>query len=84
MTDATEEYPTCVGCGYCCKTVQCLISYAKYGLRKKCPDLREHDGRFWCGTYEDASEAERVQYTDALNIGTGCTSNMNTDRLKYL
>ena len=80
----TTDFPKCVGCGYCCKKVQCFISHAKYGLKDECPDLREHDGRFWCGVYEDAGELERVQYDDALAMNEGCTSNMNTDRLKYL
>lgn len=78
------DYPKCVGCGYCCKKIQCIVSYSKYGTQEKCPDLREHDGRYWCGIIEDATEAELVQYTGALHIGEGCSSNLNTDRLKYL
>ena len=67
------DYPKCVGCGWCCKKVQCIVSYMKYGKKDVCPDLRQHDGRYWCGIFEDASEGARVQYNDALSIGIGIT-----------
>jgi len=33
---------------------------------------------------DEASPGEMVQYADALHIGAGCTSNLNTERKKYL
>jgi hypothetical protein len=81
-----DEYtfPECVGCGYCCKTVQCLLSYRKFCIQKRCPALRFHDGRYWCGLVEDATDLEKVQYITALHIGAGCSSDMNSERRKYV
>ncbi len=73
-------YPACLGCGYCCKKVQCVVSLSKFGEKKKCPAIRFHDERYWCGIIEDAPEAAKIQYTQALNIGEGCSSSLNSDR----
>jgi Fe-S-cluster-containing dehydrogenase component len=82
-TIMTVEYPKCLGCGYCCKQVQCAVSFMQFGAQDECPALRFHDGRHWCGIIEDASEGENVQYIAALCIGAGCTSNLNSERQKY-
>jgi len=76
------EVSPCLGCGYCCKESQCISSYNKHGFKVRCPDLSFHDGRYWCGLIENSSPLEVVQYTDALSIGAGCCSTLNSDRME--
>ena len=76
-----ERNHDCVGCGYCCSKVICLVGFQKHGPKNPCPELREHDGRFWCGLIEDAKGIEREELMDQLAIGAGCSSTMfNTIR----
>ena len=76
-----ERRNNCVGCGYCCSKVVCIIGYQKFGGHPPCPALREHDGRFWCGLVEDAKGMEKEDLIAELAIGAGCSSSMlNTVR----
>jgi hypothetical protein len=77
-------YP-CVGCGYCCKEVLCLAGAQKHGFREgPCPEVREEDGRYWCGLVSDAEGEEKLKLIEMLSIGAGCSSAMNSDRCAVL
>jgi len=85
MASGFAEVAPCVGCGYCCSKVLCMLAYQKHfseGVTSPpCPELRHHDGRYWCGIIEDAPEGQKIQYMEALGIGAGCSSSMfNTVR----
>jgi hypothetical protein len=65
----------CVGCGYCCKKATCVMGQEHYRTPWKgtvCPGLY-HDGeRYRCRLAD--------QYKEALAIGEGCCSPMNSAR----
>jgi len=76
-----NQIAPCVGCSFCCSQALCAIGNAKHGVRPPCPELRHHDGRYWCGIIEDAPEHSRAQYMEVMAIGAGCSSSMfNTMR----
>ena len=76
-----ERTSHCVGCGYCCSKVVCILGFERFGPNPPCPALKEHDGRFWCGIVEQATGMEKEELIDQLAIGAGCTSTMfNTVR----
>ncbi len=72
----------CIGCGKCCEKDLCVFGALVEGFgykefpkreRKPCPYLRQHDGRSWCGIYEDMDSHYKPQMARALLIGEGCT-----------
>jgi len=70
-----NDFPPCVGCGYCCLKCRCPLAVAKYGSSKdRCPALRWDDflGRYVCRDYN-------VQLWEEM-FGWGCTSSLNTWR----
>ena len=77
-------YHQCMGCGYCCKKMQCIISYSIHGRIDRCPELVKKEGRYWCKLVLEGSKEKRLQYKMALHIGEGCSSSMNTDRTKMV
>ena len=56
----------CVGCGYCCKHVQCIISVRIHGYQKVCPSLKWDGKRYRCD--------QAIEYKYTLGIGKGCCS----------
>ena len=83
MMNQKNEFPACLGCGYCCKKAPCSLAMSKHGAVAPCPSLRFHDGRYWCGEVEDAkTEKERNFIVGNLYIGAGCCSSLNSDRRK--
>lgn len=73
------EFPPCVGCGYCCKKALCALGSELHGHELPCPSLFEKGGRYWC---REAMKSDDV--AQALYIGEGCCSSMNSDRQKML
>jgi hypothetical protein len=77
-----SEFPPCVGCGYCCLKVRCVVSMAVY------PDL-EAEGRcpalVWDGKRYLCDLARNLQYYMAIHAGEGCCSSLNNWRqdVKY-
>lgn len=75
----------CVGCGFCCKKAQCLVSIRIYGpIDLKggiCPALiwDEEKKRYWCKACMIAGELG-AKYKAELYIGEGCCCNLNSDR----
>jgi hypothetical protein len=63
--------PPCVGCGYCCISVPCVYSLARYGL-EDCPALQ------WAGNRYRCEHAEELAHE--LEIGAGCSSSLNSWR----
>ena len=62
----------CIGCGYCCRKVRCAISYQMFKTDdKKCKALKWNGKRWIC---------EIVCFIPT--IGFGCSSALNTYRLK--
>lgn len=70
------SYPACIGCGYCCKKVQCGLSVRLYGVRSYCPALEYRRGRYWC--------RHAASCGILLDIGAGCCSTLNSDRRELL
>jgi len=66
--DDEEAIPIfdCVGCGYCCKHVQCAISIRQYGYRTMCPALIWEEKLYRCKFAE--------KYGKQLGIGKGCVA----------
>lgn len=84
-------WPECIGSGYCCKKAPCAFAVARrYPIEhwldggKGCPDLREIDGRYWCGLYLDAAGPKKKLIKEELAIGAGCCSSMNSTRQEML
>lgn len=75
VEDLVQPRP-CVGCGYCCKKVQCGLSIVSYGRKSVCPALYECNGRYWCLMADD--------YPEVLAIGAGCCSPLNSARREHL
>lgn len=73
MTRDAEPLP-CVGCGYCCRKVQCLASAQIHGFRRRCPELYFENDIWRCRLAEDPQMRIR------LHIGAGCCSTLNSDR----
>jgi hypothetical protein len=71
----------CVGCGFCCKKAQCLLSVKIYGKADVCPALVWDEGknRYWCKVCQIAGELG-AKYKADLYIGEGCCCGLNTDR----
>jgi len=71
-----EELPyrPCMGCGYCCKKATCV-----FGLGSPCAYLTQHDGRYWCSLILIGAMPD-----EALDIGAGCCSSLNSDRQRML
>jgi len=74
----------CVGCGYCCFSAQCGLSYERFGCiadGQRCPGLkwvtnrRTGKGRYVCTAIRNPFDASE------LAIGAGCCSGLNTWRL---
>lgn len=73
MQDDFPVYP-CVGCGYCCRKAQCGWSVLTHGFTNSCPELVQSGGRWRCKASDNPELAE------AVGIGAGCCSPMNSDR----
>lgn len=74
-----EDYPNypCVGCGYCCRKVQCGWSLREYGELVTCPELVQEQAVWRC------KAANNPELAAAVGIGAGCCSPMNSDRGKH-
>lgn len=88
-----KPFPQCVGCGYCCRLTRCASSFiAEKHLNKdpamkirgkipksepQCPFL------YWNGERYRCFLAKNKLFAQLLAIGEGCTSSLNTERLKY-
>ena len=75
----------CVGCGYCCRQATCIQGLAAMRRRATvveamgaCPFLVERDGRWRCFLVLDG-----IVEPEALWIGEGCCSSLNSERVKY-
>ena len=66
------ENKPCTGCGFCCRKAQCVLSVHKYGVQPVCPALVKVGNRYICKLAE--------LYREALAIGAGCCSPLNSDR----
>jgi len=73
MDDYDLPYRPCVGCGYCCKKATCVL-----GTGSPCVHLVQDRGRYWCQLVLDG-----LPY-DALSIGDGCCSSLNSDRQQMI
>ncbi len=69
----------CLGCGYCCWRAPCYYGSWKYGETGPCGGLVFRDGRHWC-----AAVLEDPSLTNALTIGVGCCSSLNTWRRELI
>lgn len=72
----------CVGCGYCCRQMQCYLSLEVYGTDTGCPGLIYdfEEKRYYCELCRKPGELGE-KYRKALSIGAGCSSPLfNTDR----
>jgi len=76
----SDEYPPCIGCGYCCMKSLCMLGSIKYGYKTPCPSLVLKDGRYWCGEVLSADDERRPVIERDLAINAGCCSSMNTQR----
>ena len=77
----------CLGCGSCCLTARCAISFEAEGKfykdpfealgePKQCPWLYYKGGRHWCRIAR--------KYKKELAIGEGCCSPLNSERKKFI
>lgn len=79
----------CIGCGYCCKTARCQVSFIEAGMnpvdpfdvigeKPDCPYLYfdEKQDKYRCLIAD--------KYKEELAIGEGCCSPMNTTRQNKL
>lgn len=69
-----HNYPSCVGCGYCCLSVMCLTAIHLNGgvQKRKCPYLLWVDDKYRCKLVIDG-------VADVYE-NTGCTSDLNSWR----
>jgi hypothetical protein len=74
-----DEFPPCLGCGYCCKKALCTLGSHLHGHELPCPSLTYKNGRYWCS---EALSSEHV--AKALYVGEGCCSSMNSYRQERL
>lgn len=58
----------CVGCGYCCKKVQCQGSLFKHGKMQTCPELQWNGKRYIC--------KQAKAWEGELDIGGGCCASL--------
>jgi hypothetical protein len=71
----------CLGSGTCCREAVCMEGQrVGHGPHGPCPELREHDGRSWCGLVEDATGQELERLRESLAIGAGCCMTLNEQR----
>ena len=76
-TEEQNDFPACIGCGYCCMKVMCWIGLMEYGFNNRCPALTWSNTaqRYYCKlALEDSQIAKK------LHVGSGCTSDLNTWR----
>lgn len=75
----SNEPDQCVGCGYCCIKAMCSVGvYFNDGKREdRCPFLvwDEEVNRYFCKLVVDGTIIP-----EALGIGLGCCSNLNSWR----
>lgn len=69
-----EQFPPCVGCGYCCITAPCFLSaYMEWHINSKqvCRKLvwSKSDQRYWCQAKDEYPEK-----LEHLGFGAGCPS----------
>ena len=81
-------FTPCVGSGYCCKQAPCWEAKRAHGedCPTPCPELvldKEAD-RHWCGLVLKAEGEEETRLKRSLDIGFGCCSTLNTDRIPGL
>lgn len=71
-----SDYPVypCVGCGYCCRKAQCGWSVFQHGFVDPCPELYPVGSQWRC------KAANNPELAEAVGIGAGCCSPMNSDR----
>jgi hypothetical protein len=71
----------CIGCGYCCRKAPCF--YGEAGGKYGCHWL-EWNGKKWrCGLLKSPDlKTEHKNLTRLLYIGAGCTSSLNSWRVK--
>ena len=74
--DPEKFFPSCVGCGYCCKQATCSLGVKLHGAKYPCPELRWIGEQYRCALVEQGQEA----IIDALYIGSGCCSLLNSWR----
>jgi hypothetical protein len=89
----TEIYPECVGCGFCCKQARCATSlvaekyintYADFNIREKLPDSEpECPFLYWDNDKYRCFLAKNEMFAQMLTIGAGCSSSLNSERLKF-
>lgn len=90
MLSCAARASGCVGCGYCCIAAPChlrtpaidavLEDATRTGRWPGCPELVYEDSRHWCGLVLRASAEKSGDLRQALAIGGGCSSNMNSWR----
>jgi hypothetical protein len=79
------ECPECTGCGYCCVSVTCGAGQVKYGEKRPCKGLiwNAISNRHFCKLCLGETKAAYA-YQDALHVGAGCCSSLNSWRRKPL
>lgn len=82
LTESMQETPEpCLGSGQCCRKVVCWEGLAAgHSSQGPCPELREHDGRSWCGLVERATGEELTRLRKSLSIGAGCCGTIGNRR----
>lgn len=75
----------CLGSGCCCKQSTCDVGARKHGAQAPCPSLTYDEGaqRYFCGEVLALEGDARVAMMKTIGVGTGCCSNMNSDRSDY-
>lgn len=77
VIDGVQARP-CIGCGYCCLTAQCSLSFLTFGRQPTCPALEWDGSRHWCALAANECAAEM------LAVGYGCSSDLNSWRTEPL
>jgi hypothetical protein len=67
-----EFFPSCRGCGYCCHQATCSLGVSLFGAIHPCPALIWDGEKYRCKLAND--------FEDALYIGSGCCSPLNSWR----
>lgn len=70
--DPEEFFPSCRGCGYCCYEATCSLGVNLFGTTHPCPALIWDGEKYRCKLAND--------FEDALYIGSGCCSSLNSWR----
>jgi len=72
----SADFPECVGCGYCCIKIWCILAQVTYSethsMSERCPALLWNGERYVCDLADE--------YGDFLYIDCGCTSSLNSWR----